>query len=322
MQRFTHALMFVFVNRIVLIDPEKCKSNSAAYAYLKKYAKTCGKDCISVSKKLITVSERACATCVSRCKQCPGGAVSVVKLPSNLTTNCTHKYGPNSFKLHGLPAPRPGHVLGLLGTNGTGKSTALNILLGRTKPNLGKATGVAPDWEDIVTYYRGSSLQNYFTGILENTLRVVIKPQLEARFAKRLSGKKVRDMMEQRDERKIMDRVAKELELEHVLDREIQQLSGGELQRFAVAVTLMRDADVYMFDEVSSFLDVKQRLTVTQKIRNLVHNAEEWPNGELDAMKKYVVSILCVSGCHANLLNGKCLTSDYHSCDRLLWSTT
>jgi ATP-binding cassette subfamily E protein 1 len=239
-----------------------------------------------------------------------------------LTTNCTHKYGPNSFKLHGLPAPRPGHVLGLLGTNGTGKSTALNILLGRTKPNLGKATGVAPDWEDIVTYYRGSSLQNYFTGILENTLRVVIKPQLEARFAKRLSGKKVRDMMEQRDERKIMDRVAKELELEHVLDREIQQLSGGELQRFAVAVTLMRDADVYMFDEVSSFLDVKQRLTVTQKIRNLVHNAEEWPNGELDAMKKYVVSILCVSGCHANLLNGKCLTSDYHSCDRLLWSTT
>lgn len=278
------------VKRIVVIDPDKCRPNSAAFAHLKRYAGGCGKECISVSKKKVKVSEDACATCVSRCKQCPGDAVSVVKLPANLATDTTHKYGPNSFKLHGLPAPRPGKVLGLLGTNGTGKSTALSILLGRTKPNLGQLDGPTPDWSDIVTYYRGSSLQNYFTGILENKLRVVIKPQLEARFARRLSGKKVRDLMELRDERKIMDKVAKVLQLDHILDREIQQLSGGELQRFAVGVTLCRDADVYMFDEVSSFLDVKQRLTVTEQIRDLVHG-NDWPNGELDAMKKYVIVV-------------------------------
>ena len=206
-------------------------------------------------------------------------AISVVKLPSNLTTDTTHKYGPNSFKIHGLPVPRPGHVLGLLGTNGTGKSTALSILLGRIKPNLGKVTAPYPDWSDIVTYYRGSDLQNYFSGILENKLRVVIKPQLEASFAKRLSMSKVRALMEARDERKIMDRVVKALELEHTLDREVQQLSGGELQRFAVGCTLCRDADVYMFDEISSFLDVKQRLRVTEMLRDLVHNGKEkWPN--------------------------------------------
>lgn len=133
-------------------------------------------------------------------------------------------------------------------------------------------------------------MQGYFTGILENKLRVVVKPQLEARFARRLKGKKVRDLMELRDERKIMDRIVKEFELEHILDREIQHLSGGELQRFAVGLTICRDADVYLFDEVTSFLDVKQRLTVTQKIRDLVHSRDEWPNGELDAAKKYVVS--------------------------------
>jgi len=277
--------------RIVVIDPDKCKPNSAAFAYLKRYAKGCGKECIRISKKVVVVSEAACATCVSRCKQCPGDAISVVKLPSNLTTDTTHRYGPNSFKIHGLPVPRPGHVLGLLGTNGTGKSTALSILLGRIKPNLGKCSPPAPDWSDIVTYYRGSDLQNYFSGILENKLRVVIKPQLEASFARRLAGKKVRDLMEARDERKIMDRIVKALELDKVLDREVQQLSGGELQRFAVGCTLCRDADVYMFDECSSFLDVRQRLRVTELLRDLVHSKEEWPNGDLDAMKKYVIVV-------------------------------
>ena len=37
-----------------------------------------------------------------------------------------------------LPMPRPGEVLGLVGTNGIGKSTALEILAGKVKPNLGR----------------------------------------------------------------------------------------------------------------------------------------------------------------------------------------
>uniref|UniRef100_A0A7S1BD08 ABC transporter domain-containing protein n=1 Tax=Corethron hystrix TaxID=216773 RepID=A0A7S1BD08_9STRA len=262
-----------------------------AFAYLKRHARACGRDCIQVSKKLIVVSELACAVCVTRCKQCPGDAVSVVKLPANLTTDTTHRYGPNSFKIHGLPVPRPGHVLGLLGTNGTGKSTALSILLGRIKPNLGRTAPPAPDWADIVKYYRGSDLQNYFSGLLENKLRVVIKPQLEASFARRLKGKNVRELMKMRDERKIMDKVVKELELGNVLDREVTQLSGGELQRFAVGCTLCRDADVYMFDEATSFLDVKQRLRVTEKIRDLVHNKDDWPGGEMEAGRKYVIVV-------------------------------
>jgi ATP-binding cassette subfamily E protein 1 len=56
--------------------------------------------------------------------------VKIINLPAGLDTNVTHRYGENSFKLHGLPTPRPGTVLGLLGANGIGKSTALNILSG------------------------------------------------------------------------------------------------------------------------------------------------------------------------------------------------
>jgi len=57
-----------------------------------------------------------------------------------LERDTTHRYNANSFKLHRLPMPRPGEVLGLVGTNGIGKSTALKVLAGKTKPNLGRFT--------------------------------------------------------------------------------------------------------------------------------------------------------------------------------------
>lgn len=104
--------------------------------------------------------------------------------------------------------PRPGQVLGLVGTNGIGKSTALKILAGKLKPNLGKfdvrilfllsllcllfindailtiviaimdllslfCSQAPPDWQEILTYFRGSELQNYFTKILEDNLKVL-----------------------------------------------------------------------------------------------------------------------------------------------------
>ena len=60
------------------------------------------------------------------------------------------------------------------------------------------------------------------------------------------------------------------LELNQVSDRDISLLSGGELQRFAIGVVCVQQADVYMFDEPSSYLDVKQRLAAARTIRNLL----------------------------------------------------
>jgi ATP-binding cassette subfamily E protein 1 len=72
--------------------------------------------------------------------------------------------------------PRPGQVLGLVGTNGIGKSTALKILSGKLKPNLGRYDN-PPDWEDVIKYFRGSELQSmcYSRGTL---LYLLITPRL------------------------------------------------------------------------------------------------------------------------------------------------
>ena len=103
----------------------------------------------------------ACAACLLRAKKAPDHAVRVVKLPADLEYGCSHRYGMNSFRLNGLPMLRPGIVLGLLGSNGTGKSTALGVLSGKIKPNLGQCSNPAT-WQEIIKYYRGSDLQNYF----------------------------------------------------------------------------------------------------------------------------------------------------------------
>lgn len=273
---------------MLLLDQEKVKPNMPAFEFLQKHAGKCGKECIQVKDSKVTILESACLACLNRAKHCPGDAVRIINLPINLETNVTHKYGPNSFKLHGLPTPRVGSVLGLLGTNGIGKSTALRVLAGKLKPNLGRLND-PPDWMEIHSYYRGSDLQNYFTRLLEDDLKVVIKPQLDTDFVRLLAGKQVGEVLKQLDERTIMDAMAHRLDLSHLLDRDVKQLSGGELQRLAIACAAVRDADNYMFDEASSFLDVRQRMTATEVIRELTFNQVQEQAGKSNAAKYVVV---------------------------------
>jgi len=262
--------------RIVVLDDEKAKLDSEAGKYLQRQIGKCGRTCIELvpredGKKVIQISEDACPVCLTRAKLCPGGAVKIVNLPSNLTTNTTHQYGSNGFKLHGLPMPRPGHVLGLLGCNGVGKTTALSILSGRLKPNLGVNNGVLPTWEDIVRYYRGSDLQNYFKKVVNGKLRCSAKAQLGPSFVQRYSGRKIGELVSECNQKpqSNLQKVVKKLELFHLLEREAQTLSGGERQRLSICLCVLSDADVYLFDEPSSFLDVKQRLVVAEVIREL-----------------------------------------------------
>ena len=170
--------------------------------------------------------------------------------------------------------PRPGQVLGLVGTNGIGKSTALKILAGKMKPNLGRHDS-PPDWEEILVYFRGSELQNYFTKILEDTLKATIKPQYVDHIPKAIKGN-VGEVLKSKDDRSeveewdVFEWATKGLELDHLLERDIRVLSGGELQRFAIAAVAVQISDVYMFDEPSSYLDVKQRLTAAHMIRQIL----------------------------------------------------
>jgi len=174
----------------------------------------------------------------------------------------------NSFKLHKLPMPRPGQVLGLVGTNGIGKSTALKILAGKQKPNLGRFDD-PPDWEEILEHFRGSELQNYFTKVLEDDLRAIIKPQYVDHIPRAVKGT-VQGILDKKDQRNVQAHIIEVLDLGNVLDRNINDLSGGELQRFACAIVCVQQADVFMFDEPSSYLDVKQRLKAGRAIRALL----------------------------------------------------
>jgi len=72
------------------------------------------------------------------------------------------------------------------------------------------------------------------------------------------------------DQKELSDEVIEMLELGSVLERQIGQLSGGELQRFIIGLTCVQDVDIYMFDEPSSYLDVKQRLNAARMIRSML----------------------------------------------------
>ncbi|KAL7412660.1 P-loop containing nucleoside triphosphate hydrolase protein, partial [Mrakia frigida] len=165
--------------------------------------------------------------------------------------------------------PRPGQVLGLVGTNGIGKSTALKILAGKMKPNLGRYDN-PPDWAEILKYFRGSELQNYFTKVLEDNLKALIKPQYVDHIPRAIKGERtVSEMLNGKKELENMQYLLDNLDLNQVMERSVTKLSGGELQRFAIALTAIQNADVYMFDEPSSYLDVKQRLNAARVIRSL-----------------------------------------------------
>lgn len=259
------------LTRIAVVNNDRCKPKKCNLECKKACPVNAqGKLCLEVTIKdtICHISEELCIGCALCVKRCPFSAIEIINLPSNLEKQTVHRYGPNSFKLHRLPLPRPGKVLGLVGPNGTGKSTALQILKGKLKPNLGNFKE-EPTWDVILKYFRGSEHQAYFQHLLEDTVRALIKPQYVDQIPKVTKGT-VREILTKQDERKVADEYIKSLDLEKVLDRQLEQLSGGELQRFAIAAVCIQNAEVYMFDEPSSYLDVKQRLTAAAAIRSLI----------------------------------------------------
>lgn len=125
--------------------------------------------------------------------------------------------------------------------------------------------------------------------MLEDNLKALVKPQYVDHIPKAMKGNlTVSQMLDSKLERDNKSKICDDLELNHVLDREVGHLSGGELQRFAIAMSCIQKADVYvfpriyiwrlmdvvaisyMFDEPSSYLDIKQRLKAAEVIRELL----------------------------------------------------
>ena len=282
------------MTRVAVLEADKCK------------VKKCGQLCVSfcpmvrsrveaikVEGNKAVISEMLCSGCGICVKKCPFDAISIVNLPDELEKDCSHRFGANTFKLFRLPTPSPGTVLGLLGQNGIGKTTTLKVLSDEVKPNLGRFEE-PPEWSEIIQFYRGSTLQEYFQKVSESKLKVAHKPQYVDKIPKAVSGK-VSELLEKVNERNRLDKLAEDLELRKIWDRQLEVLSGGELQRVAMAATLSREADVYLFDEPSSYLDVKQRLQVARAIRSLKEQEKTIIVAEHDlAIIDYLSDQICV----------------------------
>lgn len=139
------------------------------------------------------------------------------------------------------------------------------------KPNLGRYDD-PPEWQEILKYFRGSELQNFFTKVLEDDIKAITKPQYVDQIPRgiKIPNATVGMMFDKQTQLPNRDQLETDLELKGLQEREVTQLSGGELQRFAIAIASVRKVDIYMFDEPSSYLDIRQRLAAARVIRGLV----------------------------------------------------
>ena len=137
-----------------------------------------------------------------------------------------------------------GQVLGVVGANATGKTTFVKMLAGDLEPDEGE---------------------------IESEIAVSYKPQ----YIDIQEGIIVQDLLqsvEGYDEHTFSTELNRPLNLEPLLEREMQTLSGGELQRIAVAECLLKEADLYLLDEPSAYLDANQRMVTAKTIRRFMEN--------------------------------------------------
>ncbi len=256
----------------VLLE-ERCKPNSNAFAYLKKYSEMCERECIQVEGSKCKILETACPVCFTRAKHCPDGAVKIINLPQELDTDLTHCYGENAFRLFRLPSPRQEQIVGILGPNGIGKSTAVNLLSGTFRPNLGDWENSSPDWDEVISTFPRGELRDYLGVVSTGEVSIAVKPQYIDKLPRIFEGE-VRELLARVDDREEIKNYSELMGISHILDRKLGALSGGELQRVAICATLLKEADVYFFDEPSSYLDIYERMRMVGVVRGLAEKGK------------------------------------------------
>ena len=263
-------------------QPDRCNYECANYCPPNRTGKECitkrseadNPEMLAGAPDQVRISEEICLgeSCGICVEKCPFDALEIINLPQELDESPAHRYGENAFGLYGLPVPKEGRVTGILGPNGIGKSTAVRLLAGEITPNLGRYDD-EPDWETVLDEYRGTELQDYLEALRDGDLTVARKPQYVDKIPDQFDGK-TRDLLASVDERGVADDLVERLGIANVVDQPIDTLSGGELQRVALAAALVRDADFYFLDELTPYLDIGQRVTAARLVRELAEEED------------------------------------------------
>jgi len=258
------------MTRIAIVDNEKLKDiQQKLYIQGICPVNRTGKECIKVEEDgRLTIDEHLCTGC-GICPKAAPHAIKIINLPEELKQKPIHRYGENKFVLYSIPTPTFGKVTGILGVNGIGKSTAIKILASVLKPNFGDWKMRETGYDELLSFFKGTEAQGFFEKIKKGEIRVAYKPQQVDLIPKTTKGKVV-ELLKKVDEKNELKKIANELQLNEILSNDITEISGGELQRTAIAATVLKNADLYIFDEPTSYLDIKQRINISKFIKSLV----------------------------------------------------
>jgi len=161
----------------------------------------------------------------------------------------------------------------------------------------------------IISFFRGKELQNYFGALKEGGTKVSYKPQNITDIPKVFKGN-VKGLLEKAARPEKLSEISRELNIEKILGRDLSALSGGELQRVAIAACALREADFYAFDEPTSYLDVRERLNCAHVIRSVAQGERgvvliEHDLAVLDYLSDYIHLLYGKKGVYGIVSNPK-----------------
>ncbi len=156
-----------------------------------------------------------------------------------------------------------GEFFVLLGQTGAGKTTTLRLVAGLEKPSAGQ---IFIDGQDVGDW--GAAERDVALVLQQYSLypRYTVRENLEFPLKSPIRKSAPEEIKAQ------VDRVAKTLRIEHLLDRKVDRLSGGEMQRVSIGRAIVRRPRVFLMDEPLSALDAKLREALRTELKNLQVN--------------------------------------------------